>query len=197
MQRQLSRLHPLLNPRKRHQVLQRQRNRSLLACLPLHRRRLSRQLAQHPLPRLARNAHPRADELELVSLAPHQRANPAAAGVAQNDDPLHVQPFHRELDVCADARHLRSIAVRRHKVGHIPHHKDIPRPRAQQHSRIGARVAARDHQRPRALSLAQPREDALVAAIKILLLKPPEPIQKRRNIRQIRSSVTCHCTHSP
>src|SRR5580700_690843 len=73
----------ILDPWKRHQVVERQADRLVLAnVLALLRRRLHR-----ALPRRLGDAHPLADEVRsLDRRAVEQRCDAAAHGVAQHDD---------------------------------------------------------------------------------------------------------------
>ena len=104
--------------------------------------------------------------------------------MAKDNYPLHIEALDRELDVGAYAGHLRAVAVGWDEVGHVAHYKDVSRPRAEQHSRIGARIAAGDDERLGALTLAKTSKDTLVSA-KVALLKLFEARQKLCNIRQI------------
>src|ERR1700676_4060442 len=87
------------DPRKRHQVVERQADRLVLANVLAH---LGRRL-HGALPRRLGDAHPLADKIRsLARCAVQERCAAAAHGVAEHDDLADLKRPHRELDGRAD-----------------------------------------------------------------------------------------------
>ena len=147
----------ILDPRKRHQVVERQADRLVLAnALAQLGRRL-----HGALPCRLGDAHPLADKIRsLDRRAFQQRLDAAAHGVAEHDDFADLQRPHRELDGRADAVRLIVGAVRRSDVGDVADDEQLARPGVEHHLRVGAAVRAGDDQRARPLAEAAQRFEA-------------------------------------
>src|SRR5580704_18978352 len=147
----------ILDPRKRHQVVERQADRLVLANILAHlRRRL-----HGALPRRLGDAYPLADEVRsLDRRAVQERFDAAAHGVAEHDDLADLKRPHRELDGRADPVRLFVGAVRRRDVGDVADHEQLARPGVEHHLRVGAAVRAGDDQRARPLAEAAQRFEA-------------------------------------
>src|SRR5580700_995769 len=150
------------DPRKRHQVVERQADRLVLAnVLARLRRRL-----HGALPRRLGDTHPLADEVRrLDRRAVQERFDAAAHGVAEHDDLADRKRPHRELDGRADPVRLVVGAVRRGDVGDVADDEQLARPGVEHHLRVGAAVRAGDDQRAGTLAEAAQRFEAFALGL--------------------------------
>src|SRR3984957_8903564 len=152
----------ILDPRKRHQVVERQADRLVLANILAH---LGRRL-HGAVPRRLGDAHPLADEIRsLDRRAVQERFDAAAHGVTEHDDLADRKRPHRELDGRADPVRLVVGAVRRGKVGDVADDEQLARPGVEHHLRVGAGVRAGDDQRARPLAEAAERFETLALGL--------------------------------
>src|ERR1700734_524711 len=152
----------VLDPRKRHQVVERQADRFMLAnILARVRRRLHR-----ALPRRLGDTHPMADKIRsLDRRAVQERFDAAAHGVAQHNDLADLKRAHRELDGRADPVRLVVGAVRRRDVGDVADNEQLARPGIEHHLRVGTAVRAGDDQRARPLAQPAQRFEAFALSL--------------------------------
>src|ERR1700722_1163754 len=157
VERDMAGVDRILDPWKRHQVIERQTDRLVLANVLAQ---LGRRL-HGALPRRFGDAHPLADEIRsLDRRGVQERFDAAAHGVAEHDDLADCKRPHRELDGRTDAVRLVVGAVRRRDVGDVADDEQLARPGVEHHLRVGAAVRASDDQRAGPLAEAAQRFEA-------------------------------------
>src|SRR5579862_23927 len=135
-------------PWKRHQFLERQPHRLVLARIVATLRRRGERALAHRF----RDAHPLSYEIRsFIRHALEQRIDAATHGVAHDHDLANFERAYREFDCRTDTVRLVVGAIRRREVGDVTHDEQLAGPRIEHHLRIGSAVRAGDHQRTRPL----------------------------------------------